>query len=83
MEEQVRLGTLAIPGNAAKLRSRLMRQQQRNRLAYMAGPLQLVPSVVPSARPLTLGPLGVTHALNNPYGGGMAAQMQPMDARLW
>ncbi len=29
MEEQVRLGTLAIPGAAAKLRSRLLRQQQQ------------------------------------------------------
>jgi heterogeneous nuclear ribonucleoprotein F/H len=45
MEEQVRLGTLAIPGNAAKLRNR-MAQQQRTRRGF---PSQLVPTVVPSA----------------------------------
>ncbi|EFJ47748.1 hypothetical protein VOLCADRAFT_117772 [Volvox carteri f. nagariensis] len=49
MEEQVRLGTLAIPGAAAKLRSRMMRSQQRNSAVYMAtGPLQLVPTTATS-----------------------------------
>lgn len=80
MEEQVRLGTLAIPGNAAKLRSRLMRQQQqlqqRNRMAYL-GPLHLVPAIIPSARPQLLG-MGL--ALNHP--SGIATQV-PMEARGW
>jgi len=78
MEEQVRLGTLAIPGNAAKLRSRLMRQQQRNNLAYLAGPLQLVPTVVPAAgRPL----MSVGPTLNAPYATGPTGA--PIDARVW
>lgn len=46
----MRLGTLAIPGAAAKLRSRMIRtqqqqQQQRNNMAFMpAGTVQLVPT---------------------------------------
>lgn len=79
MEEQVRLGTLAIPGAAAKLRSRMMRAQQRNNLAYLqnpGGPLQLVPTAVlpGGGRPnYGAGP-------NAPYGN--AGQL-PMEARGW
>lgn len=78
MEEQVRLGTLAIPGNAAKLRSRLMRQQQqqRNRMAFL-GPLHLVPAIIPTARPQLVS-MGL--ALNHP--SAVAGQM-PMEARGW
>lgn len=79
MEEQVRLGTLAIPGTAAKLRSRLMRAQQRNSLAYLSGPLQLVPTVLPTAtRPVvTMAP-----AMNTPYNTGLTGQL-PLDTRSW
>ncbi|KAG1672723.1 hypothetical protein FOA52_005201 [Chlamydomonas sp. UWO 241] len=49
MEEQVRLGTLAVPGNAAKLRNRMAQQQQRTRRGLPSQPMQLVPTMVPSA----------------------------------
>jgi hypothetical protein len=39
MEEQVRLGTLAVPGNAAKLRAKILRQQQQSRVLYMEHPM--------------------------------------------
>ncbi|GAX83059.1 hypothetical protein CEUSTIGMA_g10485.t1 [Chlamydomonas eustigma] len=60
MEEQVRLGTLAVPGNAAKLRARIIRQQQQSRVLYMerpvAGPHILPSSFLPlGTQVLTLG----------------------------
>lgn len=81
MEEQVRLGTLAIPGAAAKLRSRLMRQQ-RNNLTYLAGPQLLVPTaVVPGTG---RGPMVAASINQGAYGNGaVAGHAGPMDARVW
>lgn len=66
MEEQVRMGTLAIPGGAAKLRARMLRGQPRannNGLAFLPpGALQLVPA----------------SALPAGAGGARPAQMQQM-----
>lgn len=89
MEEQVRMGTLAIPGAAAKLRQRLMRAQRAS-LAYAAGPMQLMPGVqgvppvpnVPMAA-ATRPVLGVGPG-NTAYQQAMAGQQVPMDmGRLW
>lgn len=69
MDEQVRLGTLAIPGAAAKLRTRLMRAQQRtNNVAYLGNPLQM-------AQPMG-GP-------GRPGQGGLFNNGQTMDPRNW
>ncbi|KAG2452074.1 hypothetical protein HYH02_003110 [Chlamydomonas schloesseri] len=80
MEEQVRLGTLAIPGAAAKIRSRMMRSQQRN-MGYMAGPVQLMPSMMPSGRPVMgMGPPG---GIGAPYGQTAGPAQTSMESRLW
>ncbi|GFR41617.1 hypothetical protein Agub_g2342 [Astrephomene gubernaculifera] len=88
MEEQVRLGTLAIPGAAAKLRSRMMRsQQQRNNAIFMpTGPVQLVPTVLPGGRPImTMGPPGAgpNAGINAPYGQPGVPSQLPVESRLW
>ena len=81
MEEQSRLGTMAIPGAAAKLRSRMLRaqhqQQQRmtNIAGFLPGALQPIPATMLAAPPLgTAGPrrAGPLHmqALGPPSGGG-------------
>lgn len=80
MEEQVRLGTLAIPGAAAKIRSRMMRSQQRN-MGYMAGPVQLMPSMMPGGRPVMgMGPPG---GIGAPYGQTAGPGQTPVESRLW
>ncbi|GFH06305.1 uncharacterized protein HaLaN_00913, partial [Haematococcus lacustris] len=61
MEEQSRLGTLAIPGAAAKLRSRILRSQSRgpfNPYMFMAPQLLLPPGLLtlPSSLNPTLHP---------------------------
>ncbi|KXZ50577.1 hypothetical protein GPECTOR_16g752 [Gonium pectorale] len=89
MEEQVRLGTLAIPGAAAKLRSRMIRSQQRNNAVYMAaGPMQLMPSVLPGGRPVmpTLGPHGgpgPAAGMGGPYVQAAGPGQVAVESRLW
>lgn len=72
MEEQVRLGTLAIPGTAAKVRSRQTRPSRpmMGGGGYMRGPM-IVPTAMQGGR-------GVPGGMGGPYGGQM-----PMDARAW
>jgi heterogeneous nuclear ribonucleoprotein F/H len=70
MEEQVRHGTLAVPGAAAKFRSRMMRQPRNP--AYMPGQLMMPPMPpLPGGRPVVA--LGAV-----PYG-----QPGPVDGRIW
>ena len=79
MEEQVRLGTLAIPGTAAKLRTRLMRAQRG--MQYLAAPVQRVPPhLLPASQGMPMGLL----ASPGPYNGGGGAVL-PVDSRgpLW
>ncbi|GLC42385.1 hypothetical protein PLESTB_000652500 [Pleodorina starrii] len=88
MEEQVRLGTLAIPGAAAKLRSRMIRSQQRNNAVYMAtGPVQLMPTVMPGGRPVmaAMGPggPGPNAAMSAPYSQPAGHGQVPVESRLW
>lgn len=89
MEEQVRLGTLAIPGAAAKLRSRMMRSQQRNNAVYMTtGPVQLMPTVMQGGRPVmaTIGPHGgpgPSAAMGAPYTQPGGPGQLSIDSRLW
>lgn len=85
MEEQVRLGTLAIPGAAAKLRSRMIRTQQRNNMAYMAaGPVQLMPTPVMQGRPvLAMGPPGPGGAAGLTYAQPPGPGQGPVESRIW
>ncbi|KAG2488109.1 hypothetical protein HYH03_013258 [Edaphochlamys debaryana] len=80
MEEQVRLGTLAIPGAAAKLRSRMMRSQQRNNMPYMGGPVQLMPTVMPGGRHVMMGP---NAGMGAPYSQQGGPGQPQVESRLW
>lgn len=92
MEEQVRLGTLAVPGAAARMRSRMARAQQQQQLpprnmAYVSGPVQLMQTMVPGGRPV----MGMAHGGQQPYGGQGGGQQpyggqgggQQVDSRMW
>lgn len=78
MEEQVRLGTLAIPGAAAKMRQRLLRAGSIDMPTYMPDPFVLSPGMQ-SPRPVMdglyspsgLGPVipglsGLAHGMGAP-----------------
>ncbi len=94
MEEQVRLGTLAVPGSAAKMRNRLLRsrQDQIQTVGYMptAGPAMYVPTMMQpggSHAPLVLMPhVGASGTTS--LGAGMArtyvsGTAPTVDTRLW
>lgn len=60
MEEQVRMGTLAIPGNAAKMRARLLRAQRMTHMACPNYPAGMPPSMgVSNAMPSNGQMMGV------------------------